>query len=126
MENIVQNIIENLTNYDTNFLSSSSSKNKEKPKDNMSIKTEEGKVNFVFDEDDEEDSASNDIDNILSFEQEFNYENDYNQFMINLNNNNIMNNKINLNNNTLQNEISEESDDPFEKFINHTTISFQL
>ena len=68
MENIVQNIIENLTNYDTNFLSSSSSKNKEKPKDNMSIKTEEGKVNFVFDEDDEEDSDSNDIDNILSFE----------------------------------------------------------
>ena len=34
----------------------------------MSIKTEEGKVNFVFDEDDEEDSDSNDIDNILSFE----------------------------------------------------------
>ena len=67
MENIVQNIIENLTNYDTNFLSSNT-KNKEKPKDNMSIKTEEGKVNFVFDEDDEEDSDSNDIDNILSFE----------------------------------------------------------
>ena len=113
MESIVHNIIDNFTNYDSNFLSSNS-KNKEKPKDNMSIKTEEGKVNFVFDEDDEEDSDSNDIDNILSFEQEFNYENDYNQFMINLNNNNIMNNKINLINNTLQDEISEESDDPFD------------
>ena len=67
MESIVHNIIDNFTNYDSNFLSSNS-KNKEKPKDNMSIKTEEGKVNFVFDEDDEEDSDSNDIDNILSFE----------------------------------------------------------
>ena len=67
MESIVHNIIDNFTNYDSNFLSSNS-KNKEKPKDNMSIKTEEGKVNFVFDEDDEEDSDSNDIDNNLSFE----------------------------------------------------------
>ena len=67
MEKVMNNIIDNFTNYDSNFLSSNS-KNKEKPKDNMSIKTEEGKVNFVFDEDDEEDSDSNDIDNILSFE----------------------------------------------------------
>ena len=54
--------------------------------------------------------------------QGFNYENDYNQFMINLNNNNIMNNKINLINNTLQDEISEESDDPFENSDDSLTI----
>ena len=67
MESIVNNIIDNFTNYDSGFNPLSSGKNKEKSKANMSIKTEE-KVNFVFEEDDEEDQDINDIDNILSFE----------------------------------------------------------
>ena len=76
MESIVNNIIDNFTNYDSGFNPLSSGKNKEKSKANMSIKTEE-KVNFVFEEDDEEDQDINDIDNILSFEYSEEKENSF-------------------------------------------------
>ena len=58
--------------------------------------------------------------------QEFNFENDYNQFMINLNNKNVMNNKIKLINKKSKEEISEESDDSFENIDNSLNIEEPL
>ena len=58
--------------------------------------------------------------------QEFNFENDYNQFMINLNNKNVMNNKIKLINKKSKDEISEESDDSFENINNSLNIEEPL